>query len=157
MKYESRLRGIAKRCGAVLLLISCAMPLSLYIFALVYLPQFHHFVRALIGNGWTYHIADSGVTIGLAYYLVLAFLLWRARLTPYRWASKLMEIMQDTIDYLLEENPESRVRPNQLRVEPNETDTFVALPLKFSHTNESFHPGSSSHSRLENIFNSEGK
>jgi hypothetical protein len=68
-----------------------SLPLLLHFLALCYLPAFHREVRATLNYVWTYHIADSGVTVGLAYYLVMAFFLWQTRWLSWRGANMIWD------------------------------------------------------------------
>ncbi len=82
------LRGIV--VGAL-----CMTPFALQILSYMSLPFFHVAIRGKLDFVWRYHIADSSVTVGLAYYILLAFILWQTKRTGWNATSYLMDECED--------------------------------------------------------------
>lgn len=85
IENESLLMTALYSLLAVFLMALGTLPVVAHFAAVfIYLPQFHHFVREELDPIWRYHIADSSVTVGLAYYLIVLFLLWQSRWVGWR-------------------------------------------------------------------------
>lgn len=90
---------------AVLLIVAkiCStVPLVLQILFFIYLPSIHRHIRVALDEVWRYHIADSAVTVGLAYYLLMAFFIWQTRYVFYKASRYVWRDMREGVEVFFE-------------------------------------------------------
>lgn len=99
--------GIGYNCCALLCFTLCFIPMVIHILLFIYLPDIHHFLHQQYGDIWRYHIADSSVTVGLAYYLLMCFLLWKSRWFGWKPSTFFLTCMEE---FIFHEFPRSMIK-----------------------------------------------
>lgn len=96
MKVNRRqLLKTLQACGA---LLAAAVPMMIQLAGFLYLPTFHRGARYVLAEEWTYRIADSGVTVGLAYYALLLFVIWQTRWLGWKGGQYVMDLFKEVIE-----------------------------------------------------------
>lgn len=73
--------------------LTAVLAAAFYIAAVYSISALTSHAYAYFGEAWTQPIAGSGVTIGLAYYLTVIFVIYKSWRKPYEFSFELFELI----------------------------------------------------------------